>query len=148
MMLEESAKSSKTRDVDHTRLQGAAVAARTHVALFDGVQRRQQPPGASEHVGPVPPWLAIGKVLVWVFLVIVIEVAVGHALQPAAEHILSYGHANELPADLDILNEGEACPSLDQYVRNYVHRGLTIDELNDLRNQLCPTLAEPQLTSN
>jgi hypothetical protein len=70
--------------------------------------------------------MAVGK--------LVIEYAAGQALQVAAERA----------SPLDTLYASGTCPALDQYV----HRALTIDELHDLQDQLCPTLSEPQRTGN
>jgi hypothetical protein len=99
-----------------------------HVAPFNGVQpRRQQPRVGSEHPRTVPRWLAVGKLVVWVCLVLVIEVAVGQALQLAAEHIISRADANAQASPMDTLYTSPTCPALDQ---------------------LCATLSEPQRTGN
>jgi hypothetical protein len=116
-----------------------------HVALFNAVQqRRQQPHVVSEHRRTVPRWLAVPKVVVWVCLVLVIEVAVGQALQFAAEHTISRADADEQASPMDTFHAPGTCPVLDQHV----HHALTIDELHDLQDQLCPTLSEPQRTGN
>jgi hypothetical protein len=115
------------------------------VALFNGVQQRpQQPRFVSEHPSTVPKWLAVGKLVFWVCLVLVVEVGVGQALQLAAEHTVSRADANEQASPTDILYASGTCPALDRYV----HYALTIDELHDLQDQLCPTLSEPQRTGN
>jgi hypothetical protein len=77
-------------------------------------------------------------------LVLVIEVGVGQALQLAAEHIISGADANAQASPMDTLYASPTCPALD----HHVHRALTIDELHDLQDQLCPTLSEPQRTGN
>ena len=141
MMPEQPARAFHTREVGHDRLQRARVAGNTHVALFSGVQRRQL---VSERPRTVPPRLAVGKVVVWVCLVIVLEVAVGHGLQLAAENTASRADASELAPPMDILDARGTCPALDQYV----HRALTRDELRDLQEQPCPILSEPQRTGN
>jgi hypothetical protein len=116
-----------------------------HVALFNGVQhRRQQPHVVSKHPRIVPRWLAVGKLVVWVCLVFVIEVAIGQALQFATEHTISRADANEQASPMDTLYAAGTCAALDQYV----HHDLTIDELHDLQDELCPTLSEPQRTGN
>jgi hypothetical protein len=111
---------------------------------FNDVSRRQQSQVVSEQFRTVLPWTAIAKVIVSVCLVIVIEVAVAHTLQLAAENTASRADASEMAPPIDILYARRICPALDQYV----HRGLTIDELHDLQDQLCPTMSEPQRTGN
>jgi hypothetical protein len=88
--------------------------------------------------------MAIGKLVVRVCLVLVFVVAVGQALQFAAEYIISRADANELAPPLDTLYTPGTCPALDQSV----HHALTIDELHDLQDQLCVVLSEPQRTGN
>ena len=144
MMTKQAAKLSHTRNAGHDRLQRPPAAGGAHVGLFDGVQRRQKPQVVSEHPRTVPAWLAIGKVVVWVCVVILIEVAVGHALQLAAENTASRADASELAPPMDILYARGFCPALD----HYVHRPLTLDELRDLQEQLCPILSEPQRAGN
>ena len=113
--------------------------------LFNGVQqRRQYPQVVSEHPRTVPRRLAVGKLVVWVCLVFVIEVAIGQALQFATEHTISRADANEQASPMDTFYTSGTCPALDQHL----HHALTIDELHDLQDQLCPTLSEPQRTGN
>jgi hypothetical protein len=108
---------------------------------FGGAKHSQ-----TEHSGFVPAGKlsAARKVLVWVCLVIAIEVALGYALQLAAENTVSRADANELAPPIDIPYTPGTCPALDRHV----HRALTLDELHDLHDQLCPTLSEPQRTGN
>jgi len=89
-------------------------------------------------------WLTVAKVVVWVSLVIVIDVAVGRALQLAAENIATADDASRPAPPMDVVNARSACPALDEYV----HRSMTVDELHDLRDQVCPSLSEPQRTGN
>jgi hypothetical protein len=69
---------------------------------------------------------------------------VGQALQLAAEHIVSRADANAQASPMDTLYASPTCPAPDQHL----HRALTIDELHDLQDQLCPMLSEPQRTGN
>jgi len=92
----------------------------------------------------VQPWLARGKVVVWLCLIIVVEVAVALALQLVAENSASRADVRELAPSPDILSAGSTCPALNEYV----HHTMRIDELHDLQDQLCPTLSEPQRTGN
>jgi hypothetical protein len=87
---------------------------------------------------------AVGRAVVWVCLVIVIEVTVGHALQVAAESIVSRAVESELASTMDSLGARGTCPALNRYV----HGAMTIDDLHDLQDQLCPILSEPQRTGN
>jgi hypothetical protein len=80
----------------------------------------------------------------WVSLVIVIDVAVGRALQVATENIASRADASEQAPPMAIVYARGACPALDQHVNHT----MTIDELHDLQDQLCPTLSEPQREGN
>ncbi len=150
MMPEQPTQPLLTRNVDRSRCQHAAVASWTHVALFEGVQRRQQRRVVTEHPGPVSARKSSGvrNALVWLCLVIVIEVAVGHALQLAAANSIAPADTNVLALPMDLPSAQGTCPALDQYVVDYVHRALTIDELHDLQDQLCPALSEPQRTGN
>jgi hypothetical protein len=61
-------------------------------------------------------------------------------LQFAAEHKFSRADANGQVSPMDHgLYASGICRALDQYA----HHALTIDELHDLQDQLCPTLSEP-----
>jgi hypothetical protein len=90
------------------------------------------------------PWLTAAKVVAWVSLVIVIDVAVGRALQLAAENLASRAVGSEVAQPADVVDARGGCLALDRYV----HRNMTIDELHDLQDRLCPTLSEPQRTGN
>jgi hypothetical protein len=61
-------------------------------------------------------------------------------LQLAAES----ADADQLASPVDIVYARGWRPTLDQLS----DRGLTIDELQDLQDQLYPTLSEPQRTGN
>jgi len=98
----------------------------------------------SDHPRTVPRWLAAWKVVVWICLILVIEVGVGQVLQVAAEHTVRRADANEQAILMDTPYAPASCPAMNQYV----HQALTIDELHDLQDQLCPTLSEPQRTGN
>jgi hypothetical protein len=88
--------------------------------------------------------LTVAKVVACVFLVIVIDIAVGRALQLAAENLASAADASVQTQPMDVAYAPGACPALDKYV----HRSMTIDELHDLQERLCPTLSEPQRSGN
>jgi hypothetical protein len=77
-------------------------------------------------------------------LVLVIGIAVGRALQLAVENVDSRAELSEQQQFIDTVYSGRPCPALDQYVK----RSMTLDELHDLQDQLCPTLSEPQRTGN
>jgi hypothetical protein len=82
--------------------------------------------------------------VVWVCLVMVIDVAVGHGMQLVVEKAINQSaSASEQAREMDTYAQGE-CPRLDEYV----DRSMTIDELDDLRDQVCPTLSEPQRAAN
>jgi hypothetical protein len=83
-------------------------------------------------------------VAVWVCLIIVIGVASGGALQLAAEYVAGRADMRGQAQPLDTVYAQAGCPPLDRYV----NRTMTIDELHDLQDQLCPTLSEPQRTGN
>ena len=119
---------------------------RGYVAACSSIQRvhRKRPAVVLEPARTVVPWLTVGKVVAWVCLVIVIDVALGRALQLAAENIPNRADTSEQAQPIDIVYARGACPALDRYA----NRPMTIDELHDLQDQLCPTLSEPQRTGN
>ena len=145
-MPEQPATRSPTSNVRDHRTEGAPLAQRGYVGAFSSTQhfRRKRSAVVLEPARTVAPWLTVGKVVAWVSLVIVIDVAVGRALQLAAENIASRADTSEQAQPIDIVYARGACPALDRYV----NRPMTIDELHDLQDKLCPTLSEPQRTGN
>jgi len=145
-MPEQPSQRSQTRNIGCNLCQGAPVASRTHVVLFNGVQRRQHPHAGTEQPGPVPPAKssALWRVLVWMCLVLVIEVAVGHALQLVAANTIVPASAEVLAPAMDTPPSQGTCPALNRHV----HRALTVDELHDLQDQLCPATADHPQTGN
>jgi hypothetical protein len=72
---------------------------------------------------------------------------VGRALQITSENTVSRAATGEMTGVINIGNKRGACTALDRHV----NRTLTIDELHDLHDQLCPDLAdlaEPQQSAN
>ena len=69
--------------------------------------------------------------------VIVIDMAVGMTLPIAAENVASRVDASE---QARVVGPRGECPALNQVVQ----LGMTIDELHDLQDGLCPTLSEAQ----
>jgi hypothetical protein len=102
---------------------------------FTGRPKRLQ--FVSEQV-TLAPWMTAWRVVAWVCLIIIIIVAVGRALQVGAETLAARGEASELAQPMQIVYAQGACPALDRYG----HRTMTIDELDDLQNQLCPTMSQ------
>ena len=71
---------------------------------------------------------------------IVIGVAVGRAVQLAAENVPSRADTSEQAQPGDVVYAPGICSALDRYGNS----PMTIDELHDLQDKLCPTLSEPQ----
>jgi len=137
---------SPTSYVGHHRTGGAPLVQMGDVAGFTWTQRfhRKRPEFVIEHARTGAPWLIVGKVIACVCLVILIDVALGRALQLAAENIASRADTSEQAQPVDIIYAPGTCPALDRYA----HGSMTIDELHDLQDKLCPTLSEPQRTGN
>ena len=84
------------------------------------------------------PSLVVWRAIGWLLLVILIEVAVAHALQLATQSVAARA---EVVAHTQAAESGaESCPTLDRYAQ----RMTSIDELNDLKDALCPTRSAPQ----
>jgi hypothetical protein len=77
-------------------------------------------------------------------VIVVIALAVGRALQIATENTVSRADGSELTEVMDTGYTRGACSALDRHG----NRTLTIDELHDLQDQLCPDLAEPQQSAS
>ena len=88
-------------------------------------------------------WSKVGQIVAWVCLIVLIALVVGRALQIATETTVTRADATELTQPIDMHTRG-ACSPLDEYV----NRTMTIDELRDLQDQLCPDLSEPQQSAN
>jgi hypothetical protein len=69
---------------------------------------------------------------------------VGRALQSATENTVTRANGRELTEAMDIGYTRKACSALDRHVT----RTMTLDELRDLQDQLCPDLSEPQYGAN
>ena len=112
MMTKQAAKLSHTRNAGHDRLQRP----RPRRSTCWPSRRSPAPTKTAGRLraSQVPAWLAVGKVVVWVCVVVLIEVAVGHALQLAAENTASRADASELAPPMDILYARGFCPALDQ----------------------------------
>ncbi len=115
-----------------------------YLARFHGIQPHKRARVPRQHAVTVEQRLAVAKVVSWLCLVIVIAVAVGSALQLVAENIATRADANEQAQPVDLVDARRDCPA----VNHYVNRGMTIDELHDLQDVLCPTMSEPQRTGN
>jgi hypothetical protein len=72
----------------------------------------------------------------WVCLIVVVALAVGLTLQIATQTMVTRADGTDLTQHLDTHTRG-ACTPLDEYV----NRTMTIDELRDLRDQLCPDVS-------
>ena len=83
-------------------------------------------------------WRAIG----WLVLVIVIELAVAHALQLATQSVAARAEAVVQTQAFE--SAVKACPALDRYATGTQ----SIDELHDLKDALCPSLSEPERAGN
>jgi len=88
------------------------------------------------------PLLPVWRAIVWLLLVIVIEIAVAHALQLATESVAA--RAETVAQTQAFESASDSCPALDRYATGMK----SIDELHDLRDALCPTLSEPQRSGN
>ena len=86
----------------------------------------------------------VGQIVAWVCLIVVIALAVGLALQIAAENTVSRADWSELTEPKDIAYTPGICSALDRHV----NRSMTIDELRDLQDQLCSDLSEPRQTGD
>jgi hypothetical protein len=105
-----------------------------------GISGRKGLQVVSEPNGTLALWRTVWLGIAWVTLIIIINVALGRVLQLAAENFASRAAASEPAQPIDAEYARGACPVLDRYV----HRAISIDELHDLRDQLCPTLSEPR----
>ena len=90
-------------------------------------------PGSAE-------WSTLGQIVAWVCLVVVIALGVGRALQIATVNAVTRADESELILGKGIADTRGPCPALDEYV----NRTMTIDELRDLQDRLCPDLSELQ----
>jgi hypothetical protein len=142
MVPEHPATRSLTRHVrdDHTRRPLSRDTG--YLATFKRVRHSQQPRPVAAQTRTFAAWLTVGKVVAWVSLVILIDVAIGRGRQLAAESISSGADASDQahPVEIEIVYARGACPALDKYVDHT----MTIDELHDLQDRLCPTLSDPQ----
>ena len=144
-MPDQPATHSPTSNLGHHRTGGAPLAQRRYAAAFTWTQRfHRKREIVLEHARTVAAWLTVGTVVACVCLVIVIDVALGRVLQLAAENIASRADTSEQAQPMDIIYARGTCPALDRYA----HGSMTIDELHDLQDKLCPTLSEPQRMGN
>lgn len=135
MISQRSAAHSLTRNIDQANL-----------VAFARIQRVGQRRNVTVLAGIVPTqarWLAVWRAIACVCLVIVIGVAVARALQLYAESTVTRAEASEQGEVAAPIYADGACSPLDD-----VRRTMTIDELHDLQDELCPLLADPRLTSN
>jgi hypothetical protein len=77
-------------------------------------------------------------------LIILIEVVAGRALQLGTEVVVSRVDASEKAWLMEVQSVRGACPTLDQYVQP----STTSYGLNNLQDQVCPVLSDPQRTGN
>src|SRR5262249_26721795 len=77
---------------------------RGYPTTLTAIQCRKQPRVAAAHARTVALWLTVAKVVVWVSLVIVIDVAVGRALQLAAENIATADDASRPAPPMVVVN--------------------------------------------
>jgi len=114
--------------------ESAAGARGEHSELSLEPGRRSRPAG----------WLRVAKVSAQVCLVVLAGVALALALQVVAVKVASRADASEMARPMDVLYARADCPALDDHPTS----GMTLDQLHDLKDQLCPTLSEPQRTGN
>ena len=113
MMPEQLATRSPTVNAGDPRtVLRAPLAQRRYAAAFTSSQRfrRKRSEVVLEHARTVAPWLLVGKVVACLCLVIVIDVALGRALQLAAENIASRADTSEQAQPMDIVYARGACP--------------------------------------
>jgi hypothetical protein len=98
---------------------------------------------------PVRTVKDLGWGLSWVVggvgLLVILAVGVAHTPPPASFDSPAEMREQAQTIDsVDQVDAAERCPALNRYATG----GMTIDELQDRKNLLCPTLSDPRRTGN
>jgi hypothetical protein len=88
------------------------------------------------------PLLSSAWIIVWLVSLVVVAVTMAHTLPLDA--VARTSSAEPQTQSVDIVKTEGSCAALNTQGN---HR-MTIDELHDLQDQLCPTLSDPQRTGN
>ena len=102
--------------------------------IADG-PRRHRPLVVQTQAKTRARWLTVGRVAAWMCFVVLVSVAVARALQVAADDMLTKRvERSEQTRLTEIESAPGVCPGLNQHAT----RMMTIDELHDLKDMLCP----------